>query len=242
MDATKLSFLKAVLGDEGAQALDKAVRRYEPLESVLVPRAILSWLSVAARTGYEGEIPGVSFAGLAFAKNESDLYDGTLSINFIQYPFENASFMHVVAGVSVALGADITDHGIKDADLVNLGRQVDLLAKAEFVQYASLCKREEPTPVPVKASEPTVASETPKRKPKAKKRFHFAKSQLDMDCPDCGCPQIEDGEFKGCMCTIDLARFASLTKSDTGYTLEFGPEWGEDELSLLFMITGADNG
>jgi hypothetical protein len=244
MDATKLSFLTAVLGDEGARALNKAAERYGPLESILVPRAIMAWLSITARTGYEGEIPGVPGSNLSFAKSENGLYAGLLSVNGTTYPFEDASVLHVVAGVSVALSADLSaDHGVKDSDLVNLGRQVDLLAKAEFIQHAPLCKTEEPAPKPVEAAKPVPASnKNPKRKPKANKRFHFQKSQFEVSCSECGCPQIEGGKFTGCMCTADLVQYASLTKSDTGYSVEFGPEWGEDELSLLFSITGATNG
>lgn len=422
MDSAKLSFLAAVLGDEGAQALSKAAARYEPLEDVLIPRAALSWLSITARTGYEGEIPGVPGSYLSFMKNEgTDLFAGQLSVNGESHPFENASVLHIVAGVSVALNADVSaDHRLKDSDLVNLGRQVDLLTKAEFVgRFEDLRKTEPPKktvtmyhvgrdfdqfdpsqigtgegsrgaalnplgpglygtvaepgaeeaakrtalqyakyhqdphlhtfevdldpagtgfgahnhhtrdfnldelgnrndrlaqatgvkyPDPdiltrklgnVKANamlrqhgisarmtnlhngviemavydpaklrrvskvrvadmqkseieiqlreaialteknygEPWVDIHPPKRKRKGKK-FTFKKSQLESPCPDCGGTQIEAQSFNGCMCTAELAPFVTLSKSNGDYVAEFGPEWGEDELSLLFSITG----
>lgn len=440
MDATKLSFLKATLGDEAATALNKAVERYEPLEAVLVPRVIISWLNVTARTGYEGEIPGVAGSHLSFTKNEdTDLFAGLLAVNGVVHPFENASVMHLVAGVSVALKADVSaDHGIRDSDLVNLGRQVDLLAKAAFVtEFEPLVKgamkrvapfnpaqvsnwtkastnrwtaeernrdqvepledearvralhkltgatqvkrhpqtgermfllhrgmggdehkkvtanpgfithdqmsswtprhqeaaahgggyaaeeggdvtyfntvsawvperaihsvpkqlgdtneyarpgpnqysdeyevlvaphqseRAETPPPPVGMRGPAnarlqeqratqqhnaqiddvmamfkdelvVPPVAPKRKTKTKK-FNFRKSQLDVECTDCGGKQIEKGKFVGCLCTSELARYASLSKSTNGYSIEFGPEWGEDELSLLFTIIGEAN-
>lgn len=130
------SFLKAVLGADAAGALRKAAERSESLTTVLGARAVVGWLSLASRWGYEGEVPGLPGSFLRFAKSEStDLFDGEVRFGKDLYKFEQVDLPHVAAGLSVALGADqAPDEDLKDTDLVSLGKNIDLLLKTQLVK------------------------------------------------------------------------------------------------------------
>jgi hypothetical protein len=77
MNPTTFSFLKAVLGNDGAQALKKAIARDPRLEHYLVPRTLMGWL--ASRPQYEGHVPGVREVYLSFAKSEAG-FEGSIGI------------------------------------------------------------------------------------------------------------------------------------------------------------------
>jgi hypothetical protein len=130
------SFLKAVLGDEAAGALKKAADRSDSLTTVLGARAVVGWLSLASRWGYEGEVPGLPGSFLTFAKSEeTDLFSGEVRFGKDIYKFEQVDLPHVAAGLSVALGADQEpDEALKDTDLVALGQNIDLLLKTQFIK------------------------------------------------------------------------------------------------------------
>lgn len=130
MDAHKFQFLREVLGTDGAAALKKASERSPALGGVLIPRAIMAWLGIAARDDFEGSIPGVDNSYLQFAKNE-DKYSGSISIGESVYSFDEASMMHVGAYMAVALGADADAvEELRDLDLQRIGRNIDTLVKA----------------------------------------------------------------------------------------------------------------
>ena len=50
-------FMAASLGADGAQALKKAAEREPRLDAILIPRAIVGWLTVATEHEFEGNIP-----------------------------------------------------------------------------------------------------------------------------------------------------------------------------------------
>ncbi len=131
MDPRKYAFLKAVLGDDGASALNKASARAPELEQALVPRAILAWLSMAGRSDFEGAVPGVDNTYLAFTKSE-DRYSGSVAVDAEVYSFERASLYHLGACVAVALGADADrlSPSLRDLDIQRLGMNIDTLVKA----------------------------------------------------------------------------------------------------------------
>jgi len=134
MDDRSYRFLRAVLGQDGAKALVKAAVRVPTLEPALLPRAVLAWLGVYARTDYEGSVPGQENSYLQFQKSESG-YHGTVAIDNRLYSFSSASLLHMGAAMAVALGADhmVPDHTLKEMDLRRLGQNIDTLAKAFVV-------------------------------------------------------------------------------------------------------------
>jgi GNAT superfamily N-acetyltransferase len=132
MSAT--DFLKAVLGVDGAQALEKAADRVPVLDSVLVPRTIVAWLGSAVRVQYEGEIPGVSNSYFAVQKSERDLLSGAVTVGDSVHSFEDESLLYVAAALGVALGVDgqKLDPSLRGQDLSRLGKSIDLLVRGRF--------------------------------------------------------------------------------------------------------------
>ncbi len=118
------------------QALKQACNRSEELGSTVVPRAIYSWLSVAALGDFEGEIPGVSNSYLHFQKSD-DWYTGSVSIGDSIYTFDQASIYQVASAVAVSIGADLDPHpDLRDLDIARLGKSIDLLVKARVLRKA----------------------------------------------------------------------------------------------------------
>jgi RimJ/RimL family protein N-acetyltransferase len=132
MSAT--DFLKAVLGTDGAQALEKAADRVPLLESVLVPRTIVAWLGSAVRVQYEGEIPGIANSYFAVRKSESDHLSGIVMVGDEAHSFENESLLYVAAAVGVAIGVNgqKLDPALRGQDLSKLGKSIDLLVRGRF--------------------------------------------------------------------------------------------------------------
>lgn len=127
-------FLVGVLGNDGASAFRKAIGREQSLASAVVPRAILSWLNIAARLTYEGEIPGQDNTYLTFRKSEGGRgFGGAISINDSVYSFENASVFHVAGALAVALGVDsvAVDEHVRARTMQKLGKSIDHLVKAK---------------------------------------------------------------------------------------------------------------
>lgn len=135
-------FMSACLGEEGSAALRKAAEREPQLDQILVPRAILGWLSFVAEHEYEGEIPGVENTWVQFSKAEG-AYSGSISLNKGIYSFEKASVYHLAASIAMALGvqAQPIEANVRDTVLVRLGKSIDTLAKAQ-VLMAELKKPE----------------------------------------------------------------------------------------------------
>jgi hypothetical protein len=144
---TKFQFLIGVLGEEGAKALSKAAERSKPLGGVILPRAILAWLDIADQ--HEGELPGVQNTYLSFSKSsEYDEYSGSISISDEVFSFQNQSKVYLASAIAVSiLGVESLDVDctLRDHDLTNLGKSIDLLAKAHALA-ARLAKAEPPGP------------------------------------------------------------------------------------------------
>lgn len=140
-------FLDAVLGPEGASALRKAAVREPTLDAVLVPRALLGWLSLAARSGgYEGSLPGIDEAQLRLQKSE-DGFDGSIVYGEHDLAFSQAGLLKVASTVTVALGLDQgTAHSLLAKDMSNLGKAVDLLVKAKVVSDTVALRKSVLTP------------------------------------------------------------------------------------------------
>lgn len=135
MSNRKNQFLVGVLGDDGARALQKAAERSEALGNALLPRTILSWVTMASRYEFEGALPGVSNSYLQFKKTEGPGFSGAISIGDDVFSFQNATLFHVAASVGVAIGCDAepVDPDLRDLDLARLGKSIDVLARARVV-------------------------------------------------------------------------------------------------------------
>ncbi len=142
MEDRKFQFLKSVLGDDGACALRKAVERREDLGNALVPRTILSWIGIAARTDYRGALPGLSNTYVSFKKGERG-YTGEVTVDDDVYGFRDASLYHVASAIAVVMGVDgeKVPERLRDVDLARLGKNIDLLVKARVVTEELLQKK-----------------------------------------------------------------------------------------------------
>lgn len=129
MDPRGLAFIKGVLGDDAAAALERAADGSAALGQVMVPRVALAWLDVAKR-GFQGLVPGTE-VGFELAKSERG-YRGHLQVGGDRYEFREASIFQLAGAVAAAVtDAPIGDSGaLARPDVVRLGRSIDLLAKA----------------------------------------------------------------------------------------------------------------
>jgi len=140
---TGVSFLTAVLGKQGAEALQKACARDSSLADVLVPRAIVGWLVCHQDDSFEGAIPGVENSYLEFEKNERGSYDGHVSLPDTDglLPFYGANLSHLAATIAAALDVDCrpADPRLRDQVLTALGKHIDSLAQTQ-VELSELKK------------------------------------------------------------------------------------------------------
>lgn len=135
MDPRKLSFLQAVIGTDGANALTKATSARSDLEWAIFPRVVMSWLEVTAHAGTFAEsVPGVQAVQLNFRKNE-DGFTGSINIGSEVYGFRDATLYHVAGSVAVALGAS-PEHApeLRSPALAKLGKSVDLLVRSRTLR------------------------------------------------------------------------------------------------------------
>lgn len=269
MNEAGYGFLAGVLGEDGAKALRKAAERSRELENALVPRTILAWLVTASRLNYEGEIPGAPNTYVRFEKSEQGGYNGSVAYGDEVYNFQNASLYHVAGSVALSLGidADPVDPSLRDADLVRLGKSIDLLAKARLV-VDSLKKVEPPgqaaSPRQTAAQQPdaprkqSAIPKPPEKKPQpytppapkekveqvkpirlpGMRTLKVTKSQSERDCPECGGRLFKAETFNGCMCFRDLKKATSTRKDGEGYVLTFGKEWDSESIRVLINTLG----
>lgn len=127
-------FLKAALGEEGAAALMKAVGREPKLASVLIPRAIVGWLSFVTHNEYEGSIPGIDNSYVQFSKASTG-FSGVLGLADGVYEFQKSSLYHLASAISLAIGhePESLDPEVRNVVLNKLGKSIDTLAKAQVV-------------------------------------------------------------------------------------------------------------
>ncbi len=139
----ELPFLRQIIGNEGTDALNKAIDTVPAIGSVVLPRAIVSWLSILSKVGFEGSIPGVKESYFSLVKSENQTLTGALTINSQLYTFEQADLLHVAASLGVALGIDLepVNENLKNRDLTKLGKSIDLLVKSEFIKQAKAVKK-----------------------------------------------------------------------------------------------------
>jgi hypothetical protein len=97
-------FLKATLGEPGANAMEKSIQKLPQLSSIVVPQTVLCW--VQNQTQYNAVLPGNSHVHVLLTKSENT-YMGRIMSPGINYPFEKSSAKEVAVAISLTLG--ITD-------------------------------------------------------------------------------------------------------------------------------------
>lgn len=261
MDSKIKDFLAGVLGMEGCRALLKAALRSKPLGAVILPRTILAWLDVAEQ--YEGELPGVQNTYLSFSKSETS-YSGSISIGDDVYSFAEASKMYLASAIAVSLLGSThldVDETLRDHDLTNLGKSIDLLAKAHALA-ARLAKAEPPGPAhaptqqdaPAPAEGPKKQSRIPRPPtkklgtvavppaPKLKVKIpgiksrttvRIAKSELVKGCHMCGLPQVRNNQFVSCICFRDVVQSAKIEDSGEFFGITFTDSDAESVVEFL---------
>ncbi len=134
MNPNQLKFLTAILGEDGASALNKAVERAPALNNALIPRAVLSWIKNI--DSFDGELPGLDNK-IVLNKSEAG-WTGSLDIKSHIYNFKDAPTLHVCAAISYGISDELTPANIKKLDIQNLGKSLDLLVKTQGVSAFSL--------------------------------------------------------------------------------------------------------
>jgi hypothetical protein len=272
VESKRYDFLKAVLGQDGAAALKKAADRLGGLENVILPRAIMAWLSVAARNDYEGEVPGIDDSYLDFSKNHDGSFSGSIAFGDEVLPFQNANSFQLAASVAVCLGANDLEGGFDGIDLVKLGKSIDIMAKAKYVSNLEELYKALPGPPqapqvrgipeaatppsgpqrdkgPKQKKAPAVATQAkvtrpkiPSLKPKAPKPKIAVPEAAKHECDECGMPLIKNDTFVGCMCFKDVARYVSLTKHQGKTYISFNDALDEDAIATILETLGVSHG
>ena len=229
MNKQTFSFLKSVLGQDGAQAMRRAVAKNPDLESYLVPRTLLSW--AMTKKEFEGTVPGIENVYVQFRKNEGG-YTGSIGKNSNPVaPFSVPTEYHLVAELIQAIGYEVQSFSGTDKSLVTLGKSVDALLRAR-----SLTKSLEKgaidlpgtTAKPIKpegAEEAVEPIKQPKMamKPKLPKLpvLKVEKKDMSKSCKTCSGIMFKSQKFTGCMCWRDLAKHATTTLYSDGAVVEF---------------------
>lgn len=229
------SFLKAVLGLDGALALRKARDRAPVLDSVLLPRTIVAWLGAAARLEYVGEIPGIANSQISLAKSEDGGLTGAITVGSDNYPFRQESLLYVAAALGVALGVDNSlDPSLRGQDLSKLGKSIDLLVRGKLLTAFSAPPAAEAPSITLTTQKPSKAVVT-KSAPKPPKEATITKSDSERECEECGGSQFAKAQFVGCVCWRSLAKGIKTTVDKSGsYLLKFtGADWDDDAVYAL---------
>ncbi len=260
----ELPFLREIIGNEGTDALNKAIDTIPVIGTVVVPRAIVSWLSILSKMGYEGAIPGVSNSYFSLIKSENQTLTGALTINSQLYTFEGADLLHVAASLGVALGIDLepVDGNLKYKDLTKLGKSIDLLVKSEFIKKAKALKKADDDDLgtqaapankqdePLKQAKALLPTKQPSFNVKSSangpqqkenialgqgQKIKVTKSESTKQCEECGGSLFKDEKFTGCVCLKELSKGVKTQATPDGYMLTFR-NLEEDELIALIQI------
>jgi hypothetical protein len=257
MDKPIKDFLVGALGTEGAKALKKAAQREPILSEVLIPRAILGWLSFSAENQYEGSIPGQPNSYVSFSKSDSG-YSGSITIKDGVYSFQESSVYQLAATIALSLGLEpeSLDSDIRDAVLVKLGKSIDTLCKAQVLigemkkKSSQLIKVDLPgtTAKPQKQLAP-IEAEPPKKQPANAAAIKpkipplaVAKAEAAKPCKMCGKSQFKENKYSGCLCLKDLAKSIHTTTYSDGYVLTFSPDVDQDSVRVLIKMFRSGNG
>jgi hypothetical protein len=241
MDKSTISFLKAVLGNDGMQAMRRAVDRDPRLEYYLVPRTLLGW--AMSKSQYEGTIPGVDIY-VNFKKSESG-YGGKLGIPGTPVTSFTAQDEYaLVANLAASMGFEGGVFAGTDKMLVSLGKSVDALLKARAATRALEKGGVDLPGATAKPQQPKgpEEAEAPIKQPKMAAKPKLPKlpvlkveiKEMSKACKNCGGTLFKSQKFIGCMCWRDLAKHATTTIYSDGAVLEFGRGADKNAVQALY--------
>lgn len=252
MDKRTFSFLKSVLGTDGATAMRRAVAKDPRLESYLIPRTFLGW--AMSKSQYEGSMPGVDDVYVQFSKSETG-YNGSIGKARLPVtPFTAPNEFHLVAELIQAFGYEVGPFEGTDRALSTLGKSVDALLKARALT-AKFEKAAQPTQElpgttakpteaigPDEAQKPTAVQPKISSKPKLPKSpmLKVAKKDLSKSCKTCSGIMFKSEKFVGCMCWRDLAKHATTTIYSDGAVVEFSK--AADRQAVFALYREVNNG
>ena len=242
MDNQIKDFLVGIIGVQGQKVVERLCKNSPELESVIIPRALMSWVSVLSNLEkFDGPVPGIQNSQLKFEKIKKN-YNGEIKINETLVKFENDGILKVAATLAVNLNMDV--EGIsKEVDrnkLAILGKTLDLITKSKFItDYKSSVKEAEIS----KSVKTEVANPGKVAKIKFTKKEPLAKSfkvsfeEMAKFCEVCGNKQFNKSDFVGCKCLQAMAKSTYTTKTNNGCVVKFkGKEWDEEALSAFLKI------
>jgi hypothetical protein len=251
-------FFEAILGASGAEVMQRLVKASADLEGFLSPRVVVGWL----RHVDYGDVEIPPGCPLATLKKTGHGFNGSTTIQGLDYIFEHSTEEHVAAVVALAVDAKPVVAATRDVDLAKLAKTVDLLIKAaiktppdqhERTRVASNIEAEQPVepvavqPVAVQPAQnqrktakpglkiPKVGQKIPKPKP-----LMVTKSEMSRKCDICGCGMFKNDTFVGCPCFSPLAKSCKSEVATDGVVLKFGPDWDTD--AYLTLIGALKNG
>lgn len=248
-----MNFLKHILGEIGAKAIDRVSESAPLLRPVIIPRAVLAWVEIQGKLGYDGEIPGVENSYLSLKKTQEE-YTGAITIGPHLYVFEKSDLLNVAASLGVALNLDVgqLDERLKRKDLTNFGKSIDLLVKSEVIKKLKKLKKEDisggPAPhqeaiKPSKGDLPRIpnriqspSQQKPNVTPPQGVKVKIDKAEAEKKCDDCGKKLIKDDKFDGCDCLQAEASNVEIKKTEDGYVLHFSPKMDIDAISAICEI------
>jgi hypothetical protein len=262
------SFIISIIGESGARALKKASERSAALCSIIPPRVIVGWLKFLNHLtgGYEGSIPGVGNSYLNLKKTETGYY-GDIALDGGVLNFQNQSLEQVAAMVASVIGVSETifPADLKNVELANLGKSIDLLIKSKVVtdqlRADTLLKAGGEAGGDggghAGGTAPSAAlSSTGKRmnslpatpktngpaKPtlKAPPKLTLSEKEANKVCDVCGSSQMKNGKVKGCFCFRDLIKKTEVQPDGTGFVLHLGGCWDYESV-LTFQETVGKN-
>jgi hypothetical protein len=231
MDQQIKSFLIGIIGDRGQEVVERLCKNSPELESVLVPRALMSWVSVLSNLDkYEGNIPGID--GKIRIEKSNKTYHGEIKINDNLIKIENDSILTVAATLAVNLNIDV-DGISKEIDrnrLAVLGKTLDLITKSKFISNHN-------NPVVVQTEIPATPTILPTP---IKKSLTISFEDMNKSCSICGIKQFNNKCFTGCKCLKSMAKSTSSEIVKNGCRVTFkGKEWDEEALkAFIKMIRG----
>ncbi len=240
------SFLQAVLGDVGYQA----VKATDPLLlPVIVPRSIIGWIETVSANGYEGSIPGVSDSYISLTKSE-DGFEGAVTINDKLLTFERASSFHVAASLGTSLEIKLPElsDSLKKKDLSEFGKAIDLLIKTQIISlHKADAARQGPPAPPIKPKKQTIpvgASRMPNQvvppnmavgQGQAQK-LKITKTEAEKVCQMCAKKRFKDKEFQGCDCLEEISKHVKTELTPDGYSILFDRVLSEEALEALVTL------
>jgi hypothetical protein len=80
---------------------------------------------------------------------------------------------------------------------------------------------------------PASGGAQPDKQPDTAPQIKLTRSQAQRPCPVCGLPQFRGERLVGCGCYLELAKSASATRTQDGYTVTFGHEWEPENIEVF---------